>query len=297
MDWIRIPVARMRSPEVIGSEPTDRATWLCLLVYCAEQESGGRIVNCRGWGDRRWMQTCGVTLEEVGRACELWQWDGDDLVVHGYPQGDEDNVRAKREAGFRGGKSRSTAKLQASRDNGRKRKPSKSQAALEAEAKQKPSKHPTEQSRAEESRAEQRREYTRGGARECSLSEVFGDEDGPGRITEQVPDRCTGSVPPDLPPRLVETWQEIARADGVEIAGRALEAARRIFRGPSPAQLLETWKASAEAGRLHEPATEWPDFRRVIDASKRRDRNRAAVEAGDEYRQHAERLEREENQR
>jgi hypothetical protein len=93
----------MRSPEFIGAEPVERATWVCLLAYCAEQENGGRIENCAGWGDRRWMQTCGITLEEVQANSELWFWQNGDLLVAKYPIDDENKVKARKVAGRKGG--------------------------------------------------------------------------------------------------------------------------------------------------------------------------------------------------
>ncbi len=85
MNWININTATIRSPEFIGCDPTARATWLCLLAYCCEQENGGIIADCHDWGDRRWMQTCGVTRAEVEAAAPLVSLDGADVRVHAYP--------------------------------------------------------------------------------------------------------------------------------------------------------------------------------------------------------------------
>lgn len=80
-----IPVEVIDSAEFSGSEPVDRATWLCLLRYCCGQENNGRILECSKWGDRRWQQSCKVTLEEVRRECGLWYWEEFNLVVKFYP--------------------------------------------------------------------------------------------------------------------------------------------------------------------------------------------------------------------
>ena len=106
MNWINIETKTMRSPEFIGSEPDQRATWLCLLAYCAEQENGGSIAACGEWKSRRWQQTCGVTTDEVCSHCDLWTWEGDSLTVWGYPVAKEQEVKTMREAGSRGGKRR-----------------------------------------------------------------------------------------------------------------------------------------------------------------------------------------------
>ena len=62
-----------------------RATWLSLLAYCAKQENSGRIANCRSWGNDTWAQIAGLRKAEVHTPCGLWEWDGDDVVVWGYP--------------------------------------------------------------------------------------------------------------------------------------------------------------------------------------------------------------------
>ena len=104
MNWLNLPVAIARSPECIGAEPTERATWLFLLLYCCEQENQGSIKNCSEWKCRRWQQTCGVTLEEVRTESALWKWNGDDIEVKFYPVEKEAEVQAKRKAGAVGGK-------------------------------------------------------------------------------------------------------------------------------------------------------------------------------------------------
>jgi len=104
MNWINIPVALLRSPEFIGADPEQRATWLSLLGHCCEQENGGIISGCREWKCRRWQQTCGVTLDEVNSESELWTWKNDTIQIAFYPSEKEAEVRAKREAGATGGK-------------------------------------------------------------------------------------------------------------------------------------------------------------------------------------------------
>lgn len=118
MNWLNIEIKTIRCPEYVGSEPVDRATWINLLAYCAEQENGGRIESCRDWKDRRWQQTCGVTREEVLHDCDLWRWESNDLIIWEYPVAKENEVKSKRNGGKNGGiasgKSRSKASRQAS---------------------------------------------------------------------------------------------------------------------------------------------------------------------------------------
>jgi len=104
MIYLNLKTSTLRAPEYIGSEPTQRGTWLNLLCYCCEQENGGVIDGCAGWKDRQWQQTAGVTLAEVREDCDLWKWDGEALVVTFYPSDKEAEVQARREAGRLGGK-------------------------------------------------------------------------------------------------------------------------------------------------------------------------------------------------
>ena len=113
MKWLNIEVAILRSPEYVGAEPVERATWLNLLAYCADQENGGKIRNCRAWKDRQWQQTCGITQLEAMLEAQLWEWCKDDLVVSHYPVSKEAELRAKREGGAKGGKACKTEHLQA----------------------------------------------------------------------------------------------------------------------------------------------------------------------------------------
>ena len=103
MNWLPISTLTRTAPEFIGSEPVQRATWLCLMLYCAEHETGGVIRDCASWGDRRWMQTIGATKAEILVECALYRFVGIDLVVWGYDPRYEDVIRAKRRGGQVGG--------------------------------------------------------------------------------------------------------------------------------------------------------------------------------------------------
>jgi len=101
--YLGILTSARTAPEFIGTEPVQRATWLCLMLFCAEHETGGVIVGCRSWGDRRWMQTCGVTKAEVLVESTLFRFVGNDLVVWGYQVEYESGILARRKAGRKGG--------------------------------------------------------------------------------------------------------------------------------------------------------------------------------------------------
>lgn len=99
MIYLNLETHMLHSPEYIGSDPTARGTWLNVNLWCAQQENKGRIVGAITWKDRQWQQTCGVTVREVARASKLLVFEGEDLLVWGYPQSKEAEVQAKREAG------------------------------------------------------------------------------------------------------------------------------------------------------------------------------------------------------
>ena len=143
MKYLNIDLSTLRSPEYIGSAPTERGTWLSVLGYCADQENGGRIVGAMTWKDRQWQQVCGVTLREVRATTRLLLVEGDDVIVFDYPLFLEEEIRNRRASGRAGGQARTQAKTQAARENGAKRNPSKSQAEPKECLKQKPSRNPT----------------------------------------------------------------------------------------------------------------------------------------------------------
>ena len=104
MNWLNIELSTLRSESYLGSDPVQRATWLNLMAYCADQENGGKICGCGEWGSRRWLQLLGITKEEVRAESCLWTWVGEDVAVWNYPKAKEAEVRAKREAGKKGGR-------------------------------------------------------------------------------------------------------------------------------------------------------------------------------------------------
>ncbi len=97
MEYINVPLYVARSSEYVGAEPVQRATWFSLMAWSCDQENMGRITGARYWGDRRWMQTCGVMASEVAESCGLFHWDGDDLIVTFYPEDAQREIERKRE--------------------------------------------------------------------------------------------------------------------------------------------------------------------------------------------------------
>lgn len=111
MEWLNIRTATLRGPAYIGSNPTERATWLNVLAYCVDQENGGRIAGGATWKDRQWQQACGVTLREVRGASKLVQLQGQDVVVYGYSVEKEQEVKERRVQAAEAARRRWGAKL------------------------------------------------------------------------------------------------------------------------------------------------------------------------------------------
>jgi hypothetical protein len=96
MNYLNIHTDTLKSDAFIGAEPTERATWLCLLGWSVTQENGGTISNCKEWNDRKWQQLCGVTKDEVHANSELFTFSGQNLRIAYYPKAQEDEVIKKR---------------------------------------------------------------------------------------------------------------------------------------------------------------------------------------------------------
>jgi hypothetical protein len=177
MNWLNLQTSVIRSPEYVGCDPIQRATWLNLMIYCVEQENGGVIPGAASWKDRRWQQTCGVTKSEADDQCELWSFDGDNLTLWGYPVEKQEEIQRNRESGHRGGKARSDAKIEAAKANGSKGGRPKTQAETQAKPKQNPSENPTERNRKEKEEKETLPPTPRGDASESE--EDFYEENMP----------------------------------------------------------------------------------------------------------------------
>jgi hypothetical protein len=112
MNWLNLNIQTLDSENFIGSDPVDRSTWLCLLRFCIGQENSGVIANCGAWADRKWQQLVRITKKEAMRQCDLWEWDGDSLIVWGYPDEKQDEIQMKRERaktnGVKGGRPKNT---------------------------------------------------------------------------------------------------------------------------------------------------------------------------------------------
>jgi hypothetical protein len=96
MNWLNIETKILHAKEYIGAKPKARATWINLMLWCAEQENGGTVADAKTWPDRRWQQTCGVTRKEANSAAPLVTFSGNDAVVLYYPVAQQATALAKR---------------------------------------------------------------------------------------------------------------------------------------------------------------------------------------------------------
>lgn len=103
MEYVNIKLETVGDIRFVGARPVVRATWLSLLIYCCKQENSGRIAGCRSWGDGTWAQIAGLKKSEVHAPAGLWEWQGDDLLVWGYPLHNEQVCRTRRAVGRTGG--------------------------------------------------------------------------------------------------------------------------------------------------------------------------------------------------
>ena len=149
MNWLNLHTSILDSEQVVGAEPTDRATWLFLLRYCIGQENGGRITDAADWKDRKWQQLVRITLDEAKRESGLWEWSGADLIVALYPSEKELEVRQLRSIGG----SKTERKANAARNNGanggRPKTQHKTQRENPTGTQQEPNKKPIEEKRIE----------------------------------------------------------------------------------------------------------------------------------------------------
>lgn len=100
MHWLNVPVDILQRAEFSAAEPAEVGVWLRLAAYCAQQENGGVIRDCRLWTDRQWLVSAGVTAQDVKAQTRLWKWTvSGGLSVSNYPHQKEREVQIKRKAG------------------------------------------------------------------------------------------------------------------------------------------------------------------------------------------------------
>lgn len=100
MQWLNVSVETLQRPDFTAAVPSEIGIWLRLACYCAHQENGGTIRDCRRWSDRQWLIAAGVTKGDVETPTKLWRHDKvGGVIVAFYPIEKEREVAAKRKAG------------------------------------------------------------------------------------------------------------------------------------------------------------------------------------------------------
>lgn len=112
MNYLNITIADLKRPEFIESEYDHIGVWLSLMAYCATVENGGVIANCSKWGDKQWGAV-GVTKSYILESSPLWTLEDEGLVVSFYPVDQEASLKAKREAGKKGGRPKKVEEVKA----------------------------------------------------------------------------------------------------------------------------------------------------------------------------------------
>jgi hypothetical protein len=300
MNWINIYTPEVRSPVFIGCDPIARATWFSVLIYCSEQENGGRLQGAKTWKDRQWQQMCGVTLEEVNHSAPLLVWDGDDLLIWNYPLRSEEKVRFNRGIGSQGGKSRSDAKLAACRANGFKpRNKASSEALHEPEH---DAQHEAERVAAHEACNEAQREASNEALHEGKDKDKDKDKDkGKGKEADPVFDAFWSAYPRKVAKGAARrAFDKLTDKDAAVTASAAYAAAVALWSDedkqfvPHPATWLNdgrfeddpsTWARNSKAAPREMYGNDYFKRRDEIEAQKERDyqarlaREKAAHEA------------------
>lgn len=96
---LNLPLSFLTGDRYLGSDPVTRSTCISLHVYCVGQENGGRVVGARLWRDRKCQQVLGVTREELDADSDLWDWEGDDILLRDYNHNQERLAQVARENG------------------------------------------------------------------------------------------------------------------------------------------------------------------------------------------------------
>ncbi len=113
MDHFNLRTTAMRDIAFTGASALERGVWLSLMLHSVAVENRGVIAGCRNWPEQQWIKVLGVTLEEVGipegtfgaqREASLWDWEGDDLHLWGYPHHNQAMVDGGSKQGQHGSK-------------------------------------------------------------------------------------------------------------------------------------------------------------------------------------------------
>lgn len=103
MEYAKLQGAFLRTARFRDADMAARGAWATLIVHCADQENGGRVVACKAWTDRQWLSRTDCMRGDVDHlvGSELGRWDGEDLVLDGYDRVAEGTFHAASEVNRR----------------------------------------------------------------------------------------------------------------------------------------------------------------------------------------------------
>lgn len=100
MYYLGLLTTDFQSPEYLGATYQQQSVWTRLLAFCCSNENSGRVAGARRWNPRQWL-AANIMPDELGDPCDLYRWDGDDLVVWGYKLHQQQKTQDLRQRGKR----------------------------------------------------------------------------------------------------------------------------------------------------------------------------------------------------
>lgn len=104
MNHFNLEITEMRAAEFAAAEDVDKGVWLSLMLYCVAVENRGVIENCMEWTERQWLLTANIQQQNIIKTSTLWEWEGPDLHLWGYPFHHQHKVDSGRAGGKKGGR-------------------------------------------------------------------------------------------------------------------------------------------------------------------------------------------------
>lgn len=260
MEYLNLKMSTLGDIRYIGSTPLLRATWLNLLAYCAKMENSGIIENCAQWGDGTWVQIAGLKKREVHAASTLWEWQGENLLVWGYPLENQRICLIRREIGRNGGLASGSSRRSS------KREPNGS-AIGEAIGSPNGSSL-VERNRIEDKGKELERERTRARAGEGesvlqadAIAAIYCRQDSPMLVRECLLDDLTGGTSVTEIREGVQRCMAFIRSAPGGSSNRFVPTARKFFelrQWRSPEAFQERWKKDSGDLTARKAADEIP---------------------------------------
>lgn len=119
MNYLSLPINVLLSPGHLQVPKALRATWHTLLAQCAFHESGGVLIDAKNWGKREWDRCAATNFREISELISvgLARWEGSDLLISHYPEGQEHVQKSRRTSGEVGGRVSGEVRRRKSQEN------------------------------------------------------------------------------------------------------------------------------------------------------------------------------------